>query len=150
MSSRHEDERFMAAAIRLSRWHLGLTGANPSVGCLIVRDGVIVGRGVTAIGGRPHAETQALALQALQTGDGAQGEGRWLGEPVIAGAAASRQMAGLAEARWLTLLVQPRDEAPPIPTTAFRVADWPCSNRPVSPSRRACCARRLSNSLKPT
>jgi diaminohydroxyphosphoribosylaminopyrimidine deaminase/5-amino-6-(5-phosphoribosylamino)uracil reductase len=58
---RHDDERFMAAAIRLSRWHLGATGANPSVGCVIVKDGVIVGRGVTARGGRPHAETQALA-----------------------------------------------------------------------------------------
>lgn len=56
-----DDERFMAAAIRLSRWHLGQTGSNPSVGCLIVRDGVIVGRGVTALSGRPHAETQALA-----------------------------------------------------------------------------------------
>ncbi|MBI1620415.1 bifunctional diaminohydroxyphosphoribosylaminopyrimidine deaminase/5-amino-6-(5-phosphoribosylamino)uracil reductase RibD [Aquamicrobium zhengzhouense] len=55
------DRRFMAAAIRLSRRNLGLTGTNPSVGTLIVRDGVIVGRGVTALGGRPHAEPQALA-----------------------------------------------------------------------------------------
>jgi diaminohydroxyphosphoribosylaminopyrimidine deaminase / 5-amino-6-(5-phosphoribosylamino)uracil reductase len=55
------DRRFMAAAIRLSRRHLGLTATNPSVATLIVREGVIVGRGVTAIGGRPHAETQALA-----------------------------------------------------------------------------------------
>jgi diaminohydroxyphosphoribosylaminopyrimidine deaminase/5-amino-6-(5-phosphoribosylamino)uracil reductase len=60
------DHRFMAAAIRLSRRHLGLTAENPSVGALIVRqadDGsrVIVGRGVTARGGRPHAELQALA-----------------------------------------------------------------------------------------
>jgi diaminohydroxyphosphoribosylaminopyrimidine deaminase/5-amino-6-(5-phosphoribosylamino)uracil reductase len=54
------DRRFMAAAIRLSRRHLGLTGTNPSVATLIVKDGVIVGRGVTAVGGRPHAETQAL------------------------------------------------------------------------------------------
>jgi diaminohydroxyphosphoribosylaminopyrimidine deaminase/5-amino-6-(5-phosphoribosylamino)uracil reductase len=58
------DRRFMAAAIRLSRCHEGLTSSNPSVGTLIVRDDgagpVIVGRGVTAIGGRPHAETQAL------------------------------------------------------------------------------------------
>ncbi|MGJ8570490.1 MAG: bifunctional diaminohydroxyphosphoribosylaminopyrimidine deaminase/5-amino-6-(5-phosphoribosylamino)uracil reductase RibD [Hoeflea sp.] len=59
------DRRYMAAAIRLARWHEGRTGSNPSVATLIVReiDGqhVIVGRGVTAIGGRPHAEPQALA-----------------------------------------------------------------------------------------
>lgn len=59
------DRRFMAAAIRLSRRHAGLTLTNPSVGTLIVRDDgagpVIVGRGVTAVGGRPHAETEALA-----------------------------------------------------------------------------------------
>lgn len=50
----------MAAAVRLARWNLGATGSNPSVGCVVVKDGVIVGRGVTARGGRPHAETQAL------------------------------------------------------------------------------------------
>ncbi|MFB2551194.1 bifunctional diaminohydroxyphosphoribosylaminopyrimidine deaminase/5-amino-6-(5-phosphoribosylamino)uracil reductase RibD [Ensifer soli] len=55
------DERFMAAALRLSRRHLGLTDTNPSVACLIVREDVVVGTAVTAIGGRPHAETQALA-----------------------------------------------------------------------------------------
>ena len=55
------DRRHMAAAIRLSRWHLGLTGENPSVGCLVVApDGAVVGRGVTALGGRPHAEIGAL------------------------------------------------------------------------------------------
>ncbi len=59
----------MAAAIRLSRRHLGLTSTNPSVGTLIVKDGLIVGRGVTALGGRPHAETQALA----EAGDAARG-----------------------------------------------------------------------------
>ncbi|MBX5183919.1 bifunctional diaminohydroxyphosphoribosylaminopyrimidine deaminase/5-amino-6-(5-phosphoribosylamino)uracil reductase RibD [Rhizobium sp. NZLR5] len=61
MSVTPHDENFMAAAIRLSRRHLGRTATNPSVGCLIVRDGVVVGRAVTAVGGRPHAETQALA-----------------------------------------------------------------------------------------
>lgn len=56
------DGAFMAAAIRLSRWHSGQTGTNPSVATLIVdASGVIVGRGVTAIGGRPHAEPIALA-----------------------------------------------------------------------------------------
>ena len=52
--------RFMGAAIRLARRHEGWTATNPSVACLIVRDGVIVGRGVTARGGRPHAEPLAL------------------------------------------------------------------------------------------
>lgn len=56
-----DDRRFMAAAIRLSRRHLGLSGTNPSVATLIVADGVIVGRGITAVGGRPHAEPVALA-----------------------------------------------------------------------------------------
>ena len=59
------DRRFMAACIRYSRRHLGRTGTNPSVGTLIVADEgngpVIVGRGVTALGGRPHAEPIALA-----------------------------------------------------------------------------------------
>ncbi len=52
----------MAQAIALSRTHTGQTGTNPSVGCLIVRDGVVIGSAVTAVGGRPHAETQALAM----------------------------------------------------------------------------------------
>ena len=55
------DRRFMAAALRLSRKHAGRTATNPSVGTLIVRDDgdgpMIVGTGVTAVGGRPHAET---------------------------------------------------------------------------------------------
>jgi diaminohydroxyphosphoribosylaminopyrimidine deaminase/5-amino-6-(5-phosphoribosylamino)uracil reductase len=50
----------MARAISLSRRHLGLTGTNPSVGCVIVKNGKVVGEAVTAPGGRPHAETQAL------------------------------------------------------------------------------------------
>ncbi len=59
------DRRYMAAALRLSRKNLGRTATNPSVGTLIVRDDdagpMIVGSGVTAIGGRPHAEAEALA-----------------------------------------------------------------------------------------
>jgi len=61
------DRRFMAAAIRYARRNVGRTGTNPSVATLIVRDEGdgrpprIVGRGVTALGGRPHAEAGALA-----------------------------------------------------------------------------------------
>lgn len=59
------DRRMMGAAIRLARRNLGLTGPNPSVGAICVVETAegpkVVGRGVTAPGGRPHAEPQALA-----------------------------------------------------------------------------------------
>ena len=57
-----DDLRHMAHALALSRRGLGRVWPNPSVGCVIVRDGLVVGRGVTAPGGRPHAEPQALAM----------------------------------------------------------------------------------------
>lgn len=50
----------MAAALALGRRSLGLCAPNPSVGALIVRDGIVIGRGVTAPGGRPHAERLAI------------------------------------------------------------------------------------------
>jgi diaminohydroxyphosphoribosylaminopyrimidine deaminase/5-amino-6-(5-phosphoribosylamino)uracil reductase len=56
------DLSHMRAALALARRNLGATWPNPSVGCVIVRDGRIVGQGVTAPGGRPHAETAALAM----------------------------------------------------------------------------------------
>ncbi len=68
-----DDHRFMAAAIRLARKHEGWTATNPSVACLLVKDEgngpAVIGSGVTAIGGRPHAEPLALA----QAGDRARG-----------------------------------------------------------------------------
>jgi diaminohydroxyphosphoribosylaminopyrimidine deaminase/5-amino-6-(5-phosphoribosylamino)uracil reductase len=67
--SREDDERWMAAALRLGRRGLGLTAPNPSVAALIVRDGLLVGRGVTQPGGRPHAEQTALA----EAGEAARG-----------------------------------------------------------------------------
>lgn len=60
MANPADDRRFMAAAIALSERGRGLSTPNPNVGCLIVRDGVIVGRGWTQKGGRPHAEARAL------------------------------------------------------------------------------------------
>lgn len=51
----------MRMALGLARAQLGLTAPNPAVGCVIVRDGRVVGRGATAAGGRPHAEARALA-----------------------------------------------------------------------------------------
>jgi diaminohydroxyphosphoribosylaminopyrimidine deaminase/5-amino-6-(5-phosphoribosylamino)uracil reductase len=55
-----EDERFMRLALALGKRALGHTWPNPAVGAVIVKDGIIVGRGWTQAGGRPHAETQAL------------------------------------------------------------------------------------------
>ena len=56
------DAAHMRAALALARRGLGLTAPNPAVGCVIVREGRVVARGVTAPGGRPHAETIALAM----------------------------------------------------------------------------------------
>ena len=60
MSAADADERWMRRAIALARAHVGLTGDNPSVGCVIVSGGQAVGEAATALGGRPHAEEQAL------------------------------------------------------------------------------------------
>ncbi len=51
----------MAAAIALGERGRGLSTPNPNVGCVIVKDGIVVGRGWTQRGGRPHAEAMALA-----------------------------------------------------------------------------------------
>ena len=67
--AREEDARWMDAALALGRRGLGFTAPNPSVGALIVRDGVVVGRGVTQPGGRPHAERLAIA----EAGEAARG-----------------------------------------------------------------------------
>ena len=64
------DARFMALALSLGRRGQGRVWPNPAVGCVIVRDGLILGRGWTLPGGRPHAETVALA-QAGQAAGGA-------------------------------------------------------------------------------
>ncbi|MBD9371772.1 bifunctional diaminohydroxyphosphoribosylaminopyrimidine deaminase/5-amino-6-(5-phosphoribosylamino)uracil reductase RibD [Rhizobium sp. ARZ01] len=68
MTGAAEDKRFMAAALRLSLRDLGRTGTNPSVGCVLVKDGTVLSTGVTDIGGRPHAERIALA----EAGEGAR------------------------------------------------------------------------------
>ena len=54
------DARWMQSALTLARRAVGRTWPNPAVGCVIVQDGRVIGRGVTEAGGRPHAETQAL------------------------------------------------------------------------------------------
>ena len=64
-----DDQEYMRAALSLARRGLGRAAPNPSVGCVIVKNGRIIGRGRTHEGGRPHAEAAALA----QAGAASQG-----------------------------------------------------------------------------
>ena len=59
-ASEADDARFMQLALALGRRGLGNTWPNPAVGAVIVKDGVILARGWTQPGGRPHAEVEAL------------------------------------------------------------------------------------------
>jgi diaminohydroxyphosphoribosylaminopyrimidine deaminase/5-amino-6-(5-phosphoribosylamino)uracil reductase len=59
-ASKAADRRFMQLALTLGRRGQGRTWPNPAVGAVVVKDGVIVGRGWTQPGGRPHAEPEAL------------------------------------------------------------------------------------------
>lgn len=63
------DARWMRAAIALGERGRGTTAPSPSVGCIVVKDGEVVGRGWTAPGGRPHGEAAALE----EAGDQARG-----------------------------------------------------------------------------
>jgi diaminohydroxyphosphoribosylaminopyrimidine deaminase / 5-amino-6-(5-phosphoribosylamino)uracil reductase len=67
--SKAADQRFMQLALTLGRRGLGRTWPNPAVGAVVVKDGVIVGRGWTQPGGRPHAEPEALG----RAGEAARG-----------------------------------------------------------------------------
>jgi len=63
------DETFMRRAIALAAGNVGRTAENPSVGCVLVKDGVVIAEAATAEGGRPHAEELAVAA----AGDAAAG-----------------------------------------------------------------------------
>ena len=67
--SRAADRRYMQLALALGRRGQGRTWPNPAVGAVVVKDGVILGRGWTQPGGRPHAEPEALR----RAGDAARG-----------------------------------------------------------------------------
>jgi diaminohydroxyphosphoribosylaminopyrimidine deaminase/5-amino-6-(5-phosphoribosylamino)uracil reductase len=67
--SKAADQRFMQLALTLGRRGLGRTWPNPAVGAVVVKDGVILGRGWTQPGGRPHGEPEALA----RAGEAARG-----------------------------------------------------------------------------
>jgi diaminohydroxyphosphoribosylaminopyrimidine deaminase/5-amino-6-(5-phosphoribosylamino)uracil reductase len=103
------DTHFMRAAIALARRALGTTWPNPAVGCLIVRDGAIVGQGVTAPGGRPHAETQALAM----AGEAARGATAYVTlEPCAHHGQTAPCATALIEARVARVAIALRDPDP--------------------------------------
>ncbi|WP_264336435.1 MULTISPECIES: bifunctional diaminohydroxyphosphoribosylaminopyrimidine deaminase/5-amino-6-(5-phosphoribosylamino)uracil reductase RibD [unclassified Wolbachia] len=54
------EDYFMSIALKLAEKSLGGVAPNPAVGCVIVKDGMLIGEGYTGIGGRPHAEVVAL------------------------------------------------------------------------------------------
>ena len=55
-----KDKKFLKIAMNLARRNVGLTGKNPSVGCVITYGEIILGRGNTQTNGRPHAEVMAI------------------------------------------------------------------------------------------
>ncbi len=61
MSSK-KDKFYLKLALNLAKQHEGLTGENPSVGCIIVKNNKILSLSKTSINGRPHAEANAIRL----------------------------------------------------------------------------------------
>ena len=55
-----KDKFYMEIALNLARSRHGLTGSNPSVGCVIVKNDKIISIGQTSFNGRPHAEFNAI------------------------------------------------------------------------------------------
>ena len=98
----------MAAAVTLSERTRGLTRPNPNVGCILVRDDRVVGRGWTQPGGRPHAEAMALA----QAGEKSRGATAYVTlEPCAheshRGPACAPSLASAGVARVVAALVDP-------------------------------------------
>jgi diaminohydroxyphosphoribosylaminopyrimidine deaminase/5-amino-6-(5-phosphoribosylamino)uracil reductase len=67
--TRADDLRWLEAAAAVAARGRPLSRPNPAVGAVIVKDGIVIGRGWTRAGGRPHAEAEALAM----AGDAARG-----------------------------------------------------------------------------
>ena len=62
-----KDKKFLKIAMNLARRNVGLTGKNPSVGCVITYGEIILGRGNTQFNGRPHAEVMAIQQASEHT-----------------------------------------------------------------------------------
>ncbi|MBR7621328.1 bifunctional diaminohydroxyphosphoribosylaminopyrimidine deaminase/5-amino-6-(5-phosphoribosylamino)uracil reductase RibD [Phenylobacterium sp. 20VBR1] len=117
------DEDHMRAAVALARTNLGKTGVNPSVGCVIVAHGAVVGQGVTQAGGRPHAEEQALD----QAGDAAVGATAYVtlepcGQRSTGAASCSQRLVASGVARVVIACEDPSTYASGRGTDRLRVA----------------------------
>ncbi|WP_414712286.1 bifunctional diaminohydroxyphosphoribosylaminopyrimidine deaminase/5-amino-6-(5-phosphoribosylamino)uracil reductase RibD [Sphingomonas sp.] len=98
----------MAAALALAARGRGRTAPNPNVGCVIVRQGHVIGRGWTQPGGRPHAEAMALA----EAGDAAKGATVYVtlepcAHPSPRGPACADLLVGAGPARVVAALTDP-------------------------------------------
>jgi pyrimidine deaminase RibD-like protein/predicted GIY-YIG superfamily endonuclease len=104
------DLDYMRRAIALAVPNVGRTADNPSVGCVIVAGGVVVGEGATAEGGRPHAEEQALAM----AGDRAAGATAYVTlEPCGARSRGGRSCSELLAAAGVARVVVACEDASP-------------------------------------
>jgi len=103
------DERFMALALSLGARGLGHVWPNPAVGCVIVRDRRIVGRGATAPRGRPHAERLALEM----AGEAARGATAYVSLEPCAHHGATPPCADALVAAGIARVVTPLDDLDP-------------------------------------
>ena len=102
------DEDYMRLALDLGAANAGKTGTNPSVGCVIVKDGAIIGQGATGESGRPHAEEVAL----LRAGEAARGATAYVtlepcAERLSGGVSCSELLGGARVARVVVAVFDP-------------------------------------------
>jgi diaminohydroxyphosphoribosylaminopyrimidine deaminase/5-amino-6-(5-phosphoribosylamino)uracil reductase len=67
MSFSADDHRYMARALQLAQRGMYTTTPNPRVGCVVVRDGAVVGEGWHERAGSPHAEVNALKAPTFRS-----------------------------------------------------------------------------------
>ncbi len=114
-----DDARWLAGAARLAARGLPLSRPNPAVGAIILRDGLVIARGWTQPGGRPHAEAMALAA----AGSAARGATLYVTlEPCAHAGTRGPACAGLVAAAGLSRVVIGCED--PDPRTAGRGAEY--------------------------
>ena len=120
MGASGDDARWMGAALALAGRGRGRTAPNPCVGCIVVADGIVVGRGWTQPGGRPHAEAMALA----QAGERARGATAYVTlEPCAVPGRGPACAAALIEAGIGRVVVGTGDPFPAVNGAGFRALE---------------------------